>query len=122
MQYELYLGDYVCTHESENPHLSSNGGDYSFGYYPVLLEKDGGQPEQVGVLYSTSAEFPYCQIGGSFTDTYTLSVKTSPGASDNSYIAVSVSEYLGRSLWDWMEEEDLDFLPIEDFLWLLDQQ
>jgi len=67
----IELGQKIIRREPKRPELSSNGGDYWFWEYPILIDgKDSGLR-----LKGTSAEFDYCEITGWFTDTVTVKVE-----------------------------------------------
>ena len=93
----ITFGERVCTEESANGALSTNGGEYSFFETPVLI--DGVES---GVLRSTSADFDYCELGGGFTKTDSVRVE---GAQDEKgkpvYVAAS---YYGE-----------EYISLEDF-------
>ena len=85
-----HLEEPVCTRESTNPLMSSDGGDYNYYETPILMNG-----EKVGVLHSSSSEFSMCQLTGRF-DSNLVSIITPIGS-------LCVSEHLcdeGENLTD----------------------
>jgi hypothetical protein len=50
--------------------MANNGGNYAFGHRNVLV---GGK--KVGELQTTSSEFPYCEVTGTFTQTEVVEIR-----------------------------------------------
>lgn len=66
----ITLGESITDIEPKRPELSSNGGDYYFGRYPVIVDE-----AIVGYTQWTSSEFDYCEITGAFTKTRRVTVE-----------------------------------------------
>ena len=62
----------------------NNGGDYAFGTEEIWV--DG---ECIGTIQTTSSQFPYCQIRGTFTECATVEI-------EGSGINILISEELVR--------------------------